>query len=89
MIRGEYVEEAAATPVDLNVRVNRTFEGDLGENVTMHTWDFSDPNSSEVWDPSGIRILAAASESLDVMFCGFTRPYTSSDAELWDTLFSR
>ena len=66
-----------------------TIKGDVDEIVTMHTWDFSAPESSDPWDPTGIRILAAASETLDVMSCGFTRLYTPEDAESWDTLFSR
>lgn len=87
--RGEFVEEAAATPVDLELRVQRAFRGDLGDTVTMHTWDFSDPGTTNTWDPTGIRVLAAASDTLDVMFCGFTRPYSASDEEVWETVFSR
>ena len=86
--RGDYIEEAAATPVDLDLQVNKVFRGDLGDTVTMHTFDFSAPGSAGAWDPTGIRILAAASESLDVIFCGFTRSYTVGDAELWEATFT-
>ena len=87
--RGEYIDEAAAIPVDLVIQVNEVFRGDLGPTVTMHTFDFSTPDQTEAWDPTGIRILAAAGESLDVMACGFTRPYTTEEADAWADAFTQ
>lgn len=86
--RGTYDKEAGGTPVDLELVVNQVFRGDLGAKVTMHTLDFSGPGSDEPWDPTGIRILAAAGEKLDVMYCGFTRPFSSSEAAEWSAAFS-
>lgn len=86
--RAEYIDEAAAAPVDLVIQVNEVFRGDLDEIVTMHTFDFSTPDQPGDWDPTGVRILAASSTSLDVMACGFTRPYTVEDAHLWSAMFA-
>jgi hypothetical protein len=85
---GAYVDDAGAAPVELVLQVNEVYRGDLGRTVTMHTFDFSGPDQASEWDPTGIRILAAASESLDVMACGFTRPYSAQDAALWADAFA-
>ncbi len=42
--RGEYIDEAAAAPVDILIQVNEVFREDLDETVTMHTFDFSAPD---------------------------------------------
>lgn len=85
--RFPYSENAGAAPVDLLVQVNRVFRGDLGDTVTMHSWDFTGPGG-EPWDPTGVRILAAAGNTLDVMACGFTRSYSDEDAALWADIFA-
>jgi hypothetical protein len=81
--RGDYSDDAGATPLRLEVQVNYLYKGDLQPVVIMNTWDFSLPGHGPGWDPTGTRILTAVSESLDVTFCGFTRPYTESDGEFW------
>lgn len=85
--RGEHVEEAAGTPLELKVEINEAFNGDLASTVTLHTWDFA-PESEATFDPTGARILVATGDTMDVMACGFTRPYSVDDAELWRTTFS-
>ncbi|HWC32060.1 MAG TPA: hypothetical protein VG709_02930 [Actinomycetota bacterium] len=82
--RGEYDQDAGATPVDLRLRVNEVFQGDLGDVVTMHTWNFMLPEH----DVRGTRILASAGPTLDLMGCGYTRPYSEEDAQYWRDVFS-
>ncbi len=85
--RGEYVEDAGSTPLELRVQINEAFNGDLSDTVTVHTWDFSSPESGDTVDLVGARILAATGDTMDLMGCGFTRPYSVEDAELWRTTF--
>ena len=82
--RGEYDRGAGAAPVELELRVNEVFRGDLGDLVTMHTWNFMLPEH----DVRGARILASAGPTLDVMGCGYTRPYSEEDAQYWRSVFS-
>lgn len=82
---GNYNEDAGATPVRLEFRVNEVFRGQHIDNfVVMNTWDFMLPNE----DVTGTRLLAAAGPSLDLMGCGFTRPYSEDDASRWRKTFS-
>ncbi len=81
---GSYDEDAGATPVRLDVQINEVFAGDVGDSVVVRTWDFI----LQGRDVEGARILAAAERSLDVMGCGFTRPYSSAEAAEWRATFS-
>ena len=82
--RGQYDDDAGAVPIDLEVRVNQPFRGDLSGVVTMHTWDFMLPGR----DVTGVRVLAAAGPTMDLMGCGFTRPYSEAEAGHWRDVFS-
>ena len=83
---GEYDENAGAKPVTLYLYVNEVFKGDLPEHdeITMSTWDFMLPDD----DVSNVRILAAAGPTLDLMGCGFSRPYSEAEAAEWRTVFA-
>ncbi len=67
----------------LELRVNQRFKGAVGATVVLKTWDFMLPQE----DVTGVRVLAAAGESLDLMGCGFTRPYSPEDAAVWAEAF--
>lgn len=84
---GKYSEDAGARPATLTVSLNEVFKGPQKSSVVMKTWDFSLPPRPE--RVVGVRILAAAGEALDLMSCGFTRPYSQSDADRWRELFAR
>jgi len=71
-------------PVRLELRVNQRFKGAVGAAVVMKTWDFMLPGE----DVTGVRVLAAAGESLDLMGCGFTRPYSPEEAAVWAEAFA-
>lgn len=77
-------EDAGATPVRLDVQINEVFSGDVQDSVVMRTWDFMLQDR----DVQGARILAAAERSLDLMGCGFTRPYSETEAAEWRAAFS-
>ena len=83
-VRGDPNEDAGATPVDVRVRVHEAFRGNVGDAVTMHTWDFMLPEE----DVKGVRILAAADAAMDLMGCGFTRPYSAEEAGVWKDAFT-
>jgi hypothetical protein len=83
---GAYDEDAAARPVVVTVAIHRMFRGSLPTVTRMKTWDFMLPDDPQ--SVVGIRALFSAGPSLDVMACGFTRPYNDSDAALWDRTFS-
>lgn len=80
---GAHDEDAGATPVRLEVQINEVFAGDVRDSVVMHTWDFMLQDR----DVEGARVLAAAEPSLDLMGCGFTRPYSSAEAAEWRATF--
>ena len=81
---GEYDEDAGATPARVEIRVHEVFYGDIEGFIVMRTWDFMLPDD----DLSGKRVLVAADHSLDLMGCGFTRPYSKEDADFWRKTFS-
>jgi hypothetical protein len=80
---GTYDEDAGATPARLELEVNEVFTGTLAEVVTMRTWDFMLPDE----DVTDVRILAAAGPTLDLMGCGFSRPYSVGEAREWREAF--
>lgn len=83
---GDYNEDAGAAPVRLEFRVNEVFRGEHIDNfVVMNTWDFMLPDE----DVTGTRLLVAAGPSLDLMGCGFTRPYSEDEASMWRKTFAR
>lgn len=77
--------ERNAAPVDVVLRVNEVYRGEVGPTVRMRTWDFDTSASEE--DRAGDRYLIASTESLDAMYCGFTRPWNEQDAEYWTSVF--
>lgn len=85
--REAYDEDAAGAPVTVELRVNEAFRGDLGETLTVRTWDFTNPGASREPDSLGVRLLAAMTDSRDLMACGFTRPYSEQDAQAWREAF--
>lgn len=84
--RGAYDEDARGTPVTIEMRVNRVFNGAPPDNLNMRSWDFTNADGSS--DPIGVRLLAAMETSLDLMACGFTRPYSEQDAQRWEAAFN-
>ncbi|HWH31840.1 MAG TPA: hypothetical protein VNU01_04145 [Egibacteraceae bacterium] len=87
--REAYDEDAAGAPVTVELRVNEAFRGDLGDTLTVRTWDFTNPGASPGPDPLGVRLLAAMTDSRDLMACGFTRPYSEQGAQAWREAFRR
>lgn len=77
--------ERNAAPVEVVLKVNEVYRGDLGSTVRMRTWNFD--TSVAPQDHTGRRYLIASGEGLDAMFCGFTRPYNEQDAEYWEHVF--
>ncbi|HEY7875994.1 MAG TPA: hypothetical protein VIG64_12825 [Actinomycetota bacterium] len=82
---GEHDDDAGATPVRLGVRLHEVFRGDLDEFVVIRTWDFM----LSQHDVTGVRILAAVDLTLDLMGCGFTRPYSVKDAARWRAIYAK
>ena len=85
VVLATYDANAGATPARMEIRTNEVFRGDIEDFVVMRTWDFMLPDG----DLRGTRILAAAGQSLDLMGCGFTRPYSTHDAKMWRETFSK
>ncbi len=79
-----YDEDAGARPARIKVRINELFRGDLDEFVVLRSWDFMLPEG----DLRGRRLLAATGQTLDMMACGFTRPYSQEDANFWRRTFA-
>jgi hypothetical protein len=79
-----YDEDAGARPARLEIRIHEVFRGDLDEFVVLQSWDFMLPQE----DLAGTRVLAATGHSLDLMGCGFTRPYSKRDATFWRQTFA-
>lgn len=77
--------ESNAAPFDVVIRVDQAFAGDLGRTVVMHGWDFD--LSTPPGDRAGQRFLIAATETMDLMRCGYTRPYNEQDAKYWEVTF--
>ena len=77
-------EDAGARPARVEMRVNEVFRGDIDGFIVMNSWDFMVPGEEIV----GTRVLAAAGHTLDLMACGFTRPYTTEDADMWRSTFA-
>lgn len=86
--RGPYDEDARGTPVTIHLQVNRVFNGPPRDSLRISSWDFTTA-ADESSDPIGVRLLAAMEPSLDLMACGFTRPYSEGDAQRWEAAFNR
>ncbi|HWC14872.1 MAG TPA: hypothetical protein VG929_09780 [Actinomycetota bacterium] len=81
----EYDELEDARPVRLEIKVNELFRGeDVEDFVDLRTWDFMLPEE----DVAGTRILAATSHSFDLQGCGYTRPYSETEAARWRQTFA-
>lgn len=79
--------DAHAHRARLGLAVHEVLAGSARTKVTMRAWDFMLPR-----DPRsmvGLRILASAGDTLDLRACGYSRPYSRSDAEQWRTVFAR
>lgn len=80
-------DDSMSARVELIVDVNESLKGEMPDQVVMSTHDFT--RSDDVPDLEGVRFLAAANESLDVVYCGFTRDYSAQLAREWRGLLDQ
>lgn len=80
-----YKPDAGARPARVTMSVHEVLAGPERTTVTMRTWDFMLPARPR--EAVGVRVLAAAGPTLDLMACGYTRVFSQEDAEVWDAAF--
>lgn len=83
---GEYDNNAGMRPATVELAVHEAFAGPERQTVVLRTWDGFLP-SPDAQAAVGLRVLAAAGDTLDLMGCGFTRPYNAAEADDWRTAF--
>jgi hypothetical protein len=82
---GDYDEDAGARPARVAFRIEELFRGIIhGDYLVLNTWDFMLPEH----DITGARVLAAGDNIGDLMGCGFTRPYSEEEAQMWRETFA-
>jgi hypothetical protein len=82
---GEYNESDGLPPVQVEVKINELFRGvGVGDRVALRTVENKAPSEEVV----GTRILAATDYSLNLLGCGYTRPYSVSEASRWRQAFA-
>lgn len=83
---GPYDNNAGMRPATVDLAVHEVFAGPQRQSAVLRSWDGFLP-SPDPQEAVGLRVLAAAGKTLDLMGCGFTRPYNKPDAEAWRTAF--
>ena len=83
---GDFDENAGMRPATVDLAVHEVFAGPERQTVRMRTWDGFLPRP-EPQDAVGLRVLASAGETLDLMACGYTRPYRAAEAAEWRRTF--
>jgi hypothetical protein len=82
---GPYNADAAGTPATVDLAVHEAFAGPTRTVVTMRTWTFMLPEQPV--SIVGLRVLLAAGPTLDLKACGYSRPYSSTEATIWRQSF--
>lgn len=84
---GDFDENAGMRPATVDLAIHEVFAGPERQSVQLHTWDGFLPQGNPQ-EPVGLRVLASAGDTLDLMACGFTRPYSQTDADAWRRIFA-
>lgn len=77
--------EKKIKPIEITFEVDTAYRGVTTKRITLHTFDLTALNPTE--DHIGKKALVAAEESLDLQYCGYTRPYSEQDAAYWASTF--
>ena len=86
--RGQYDDAAAAGKVRVSYDVNEWFAGGSRRSVTLDSWDFIvDGSSGDPELEDGTRVLVSGDTNM-AWGCGFTRTFTSDEAEQWRKAFA-
>lgn len=81
----EHDEMETAGPVRVEVAVNELFRGEnIDDSVVLHASETALPPE----DVAGTRILATTDHSFNLAGCGYTRPYSPSEASRWRQEFA-
>lgn len=81
----EYDEQNGLPPVRVEVTIHELFRGEgLEDRVALRTVESKVPPGDVV----GTRILAATDHSFNLLGCGYTRPYSPSEASRWQRAFA-
>jgi hypothetical protein len=90
--------EAGGAPIHVTYQVHQWFAGGDDETVTLAAWqiDVADLSSSEVSADSvgtvvlseGMRLLVSGEDMVAWLGCGFTRPYSATEAARWEAAFA-